>query len=208
MTEPRLEAKTIHDIKSGFGEVGAGIANRYHEALDEIANTRTVEEMAGFWDRLTPEERSRLLLEHKADRASEVHSKALEDYRSTLEDYRSGLEERSSYLRPRLFGVEDAGTLSRVALASDDELTTLMDRAALADNRQLAKAVFFEATQRGAGDLMARYFDEVDPEARTMYEEWSEIPSAEVLERQGESVETIIPAPELERLTPPARAGV
>src|SRR5215210_5009547 len=111
--------------------------------------------MAGFWDRLTSEERSRLLLEHKADRASEVHSKALEDYRSTLEDYRIGLEERSSYLRPRLFGVEDAGTLSRVALASDDELTTLMDRAALADNRHLAKAVFFEATQRGAGDLMA-----------------------------------------------------
>jgi hypothetical protein len=45
------------------------------------------------------------------------------------------------------------------------------------------------------------------PEDRDLYAEWREIPAAEVLECQSEAADTIIAAPELERLTPPARVA-
>ena len=199
--------KTIHEIKAAFGEAGAGIANRYRGTLDEIAHTRTVEEVGGFWDRLASEERSRLLLEHKVERASAEHARALEGYTGVLEGYRADLEERTGYLTPRLFKVEDARAGADAARASDEDLAKMLDYAIRAQNADLAKAVFVAADMRGAGDLMARYFDEVDPEARDLYAEWSEIPPAEVLERQAENVETIIPPPEQTSLTPPARVA-
>ncbi len=62
------------------------------------------------------------------------------------------------------------------------------------------------AEQRGLGDLMASYFDQVAPEARELYQEWAEVPPPEVLERQLGSIETILPEPDPERLMPLARA--
>ena len=58
------------------------------------------------------------------------------------------------------------------------------------------------AEQRGLGDLVARYFDEVDPEARDLYNEWLEAPSPQVLERQIEGVETIVHRPSVDELMP------
>ena len=111
-------------------------------------------------------------------------------------------------LKGQLFGEQNADRIERVALASDEELARLMDRAALAESRELAQAVFMEASERGGGDLMARYFDEVDSEARSLYAEWSEMPTQEALERQVQNIERVVEAPDYERLMPPARAGV
>ena len=57
-----------------------------------------------------------------------------------------------------------------------------------------------------AADLMARYFDEADPEARGLYEEFREAPPAEVLERQRGG-DRILPSPEVGTLNVTARSG-
>jgi len=54
--------------------------------------------------------------------------------------------------------------------------------------------------------LVARYFDEVDPEARDLYNEWLEAPNPQVLERQIEGVETIVHRPSVDELMP--RPGI
>jgi hypothetical protein len=61
--------------------------------------------------------------------------------------------------------------------------------------------VFVAAEGRGMGDLMAQYFDRLNPGGRELYEEYSEIPPPESLERQAKGVETVIPDPD--RLMPP-----
>jgi hypothetical protein len=67
-------------------------------------------------------------------------------------------------------------------------------------------SVFVAAQRRGLGDLMHRYFDEVDPEAGTLYQEWAELPGEEVLQRQRENVERVVQPPDYDRLMPYAQA--
>jgi hypothetical protein len=80
------------------------------------------------------------------------------------------------------------------------------EMAARAGNAELGRAAFVAAEQRGLGDLMARYFDRLDPEARTLYAEWTEIPPAEAVERQRENVGVLLPEPDPAGLMPFARA--
>jgi hypothetical protein len=58
-----------------------------------------------------------------------------------------------------------------------------------------------------SGDLMAAFFDRVALETRHLYNEWREGPPAEVLERQRESVELIMPPPDPDELIAPTRAA-
>jgi hypothetical protein len=67
--------------------------------------------------------------------------------------------------------------------------------------------VFVAAESRGLGDLMAAFFEKVDPEARDLYSEWRQILPAEVLKRHRESVERIIPPVDPGKLIPPVRAA-
>jgi hypothetical protein len=52
---------------------------------------------------------------------------------------------------------------------------------------------------------MASYFDRIDPESRDLYEERTEIPPPEILERQIDSVETLISDPDSDCLMPRAK---
>jgi hypothetical protein len=54
---------------------------------------------------------------------------------------------------------------------------------------------------------MSDYFDKVDPEGRSLYAEWTEIPPAEVLERQTDSVDMVIPSLDVDSVVPPAQAA-
>ncbi len=198
--------KTIHEIKAEFGERSAGIANRYREELDAITAASSPED-GRYLDLLSAEERMRLLREQKAQRANEARSEALEGYRDELERYRLELNKRSSHLKARLFGVGDATALSAPVGKSEEQLREMLEVASHAGNADLARAVFVAADKRNLGDLMAEYFDKVDPEARDLYEEWRAIPPAEVLERQQESAELIIPNADPASLMPPARAA-
>ena len=94
-----------------------------------------------------------------------------------------------------------------VVMADEGELQAYLDIAVQADNKDLARAVFVAAERRGSGDLMTRYFDEVDPEARELYQEFASVPPAEVLERQRENVQTVLPQPDALSLETPAQVN-
>jgi hypothetical protein len=75
-----------------------------------------------------------------------------------------------------------------------------------AASEDLASAVFVAAERRGLGDLMHRYFDEVDCKAGVNYQEWSRLPSEDVLKCQRECIERVVHKLDHERLVPPACA--
>ncbi len=197
--------RTIQEIQQEFGSKSAGILNAYHDVLDEIKAQREPEAV-GYLDRLSGAQRMGLLREQAMERSGEATRQAREDYLAEVESYHEELSRRVENLRSRLFKAEDAGALSRAALASDAELGTLMALAAQAGNAELGRAAFVAAEQRGLGDVMAAFFDKVDPEARGLYGEWREIPPPEMLTRQRESVETLLPGPTLDELKPWAAA--
>ncbi len=124
-----------------------------------------------------------------------------------MERYQADLSERTDALKGRLFGVSDAGALSRAALADEGELSTLLDVASQAGNGDLARAVFVAAHHKGAGDLVARYFDGIDPEARGLYGELSDAPSPELLERQRTTIDRVVQMPDPDSLTPSPAFG-
>ena len=200
--------KTVAEISQEHGRNAAGILTGYQDATDEIRETRELEEGA-YLDHLTPEQRMGALREQKAGRADEAYQGTLEAYTAEVERYHSELAQRRTHLKKHLFGVagpDGAAALSRTVLASEGELAAYLDVAIQAGNEDLARAVFVAAERKGFGDLMARYFDEVDNEARALYNEWSALPTEEALERQRESIERVVQPPDYDRLMPYATA--
>lgn len=195
--------KTIHEIKAEHSAKAGGIMTRYQDEIREIRDQRTPPEGA-YLDRLTDGQRLLLLREQKEQKAAEAHERTVREYGREVERYQAALSERAGALKSRLFGVGDAGALARAATATDAELRGMLEDASLAGSEDLARAVLVAAHGRGAGDLMARYFDGADPEARELYAEWSDVPPAEILQRQRESVGRVVQMPDPDSLTPPA----
>jgi hypothetical protein len=194
--------KTIVDIQQEHASRAGGLLSEYQDTIGAIREQREPED-GGYLDRLTDEQRMGLLREQKTEKANEAYNDVVGAYTSEIERYHTEIAQRRGELKTRLFGVtgsEGAATLSRAALASGGELAMLMDVAATTGNTELAKAAFVVAERRGMGDLVARFFDEVDPEARELYGEWSQVPDEDVLTRQIESVERVVPKPD--RLMP------
>jgi len=196
--------KTLKEIKAEFGSSGARTFNCYYEHLAEITAKREPE-ASGYPDRLTDEQRTNVLREQKMEQAGEITQRAREDYDAEVERYHAELSERADYLKERLVKVEDAGALSKAALATDAELGAMLELAAHAGNAESDRAVFVASEQRGLGDLMASFFYRIDSEGRELYEEWTEIPPSEILGRQTDSVESLIPDPDPDHLMPPPR---
>jgi hypothetical protein len=200
--------KTVQEIQAKHGRNATEIMNGYLNALDEIKAQRQPDEGA-YLERLTGEQKTALLREQALEKARETHERTLPAYREEVDRYQDELAQRKAHLKKRLFGVEGpdgAAALSRTVTATEGELAAYLDVAEQAGNRDLARAVFVAAERRGAGDLIARYFDGTDPEARSVYAEWSELPAEDMLQRQRESVERVVQLPDLERLLPWALA--
>jgi hypothetical protein len=200
--------KTVQDIKQEHGRRAGEIMLAYQDATDEIRSEREPEE-GRYLERLEPGQRYALMREQKAERANNAHRQTLEAYTAEVERYHDELAQRRTHLKERLFGVggpDGAAALSRTVLASEGELAAYLDVAIQAANEDLARAVFVAAERKGLGNLMARYFDEVNPEVRPLYAEWSELPTQEALERQRENIERVVRPPDYDRLMPPARA--
>ncbi len=198
--------KTIHEIRAEHSAKAGTIMTRYQDEIGEIRSTKTLPDGA-YLDRLTDGQRFQLLREEKAQKAAEAHERTIREYTREVGRYHAELAKRTNTLKPRLFGVEDAGALSRAALADEGELSTLLDVATQAGNGDLARAVFVAAHHKGAGDLLARYFDGIDPEARELYGELSDAPPPELLERQRDSVERVVQMPDPDSLTPSPAFG-
>ncbi len=118
--------KSVQEIQAEHGRNAAEIMNSYLDTMEEIRETRELE-AGGYLDRLTGEQRMTLLTERKTERAREATNQAREDYAAEMERHQEELSCRVDCLKGRLFGVEDAGALSRAALATDAELGTLME---------------------------------------------------------------------------------
>ncbi len=198
--------KTIHEIRAEHSAKAGAILTGYQDEIGEIRATKKPAEGA-YLDRLTDGQRFQLLREEKAQKAAEAHERTIREYTREVGRYHAELAKRTNTLKPRLFGVEDAGALSRAALADETELSTLLDVATQAGNGDLARAVFVAAHHKGAGDLLARYFDGIDPEARGLYGELTDAPSPELLERQRDSVERVVQMPDPDSLTPSPAFG-
>lgn len=199
-----MSERTIHEIRAEYSAKASSILNDYHGSIDQIRDTRQPEEGA-YLDRLSDEERLRLLREQKATTAHEVRRLALDAYTAEHASYEAQARERKTYLKERLFSVtgpDGAAALSRAVTASEGELSAYLDVATVAGNEDLARAVFVAAERRGFEGLVGRYFDELAPDARDLYGEWTQAPTEEILERQREGVERIIPPPDTERLMP------
>jgi hypothetical protein len=200
------EARTIPEIQQEYGAKASEILTHWHNTLDEIKGDREPEAGA-YLDRLSDQQRLELLREQKERSVDEVRARTIDEYREHLESYHGELAERTNYLQERLYKVENTSALSGAATAGEEGLSAMLNIARAAGDKTLARAVFVAAEQRGLGDLVARYFDEADPEARDLYNEWLEAPAAEVLERQREGVETIVHRPSVDSLTTPARVS-
>ncbi|MDP9479063.1 MAG: hypothetical protein M3R38_25855 [Actinomycetota bacterium] len=198
--------KTIAEIRAEHSAKAGTIMGRYQDEIGEIRSTKTLPEGA-YLDRLTDAQRFGLLREQKQQKAADAHERTLREYGAEVERYQAELAERTNALKGRLFGVADAGALSRAALADEGELSTLLEVATQAGNEDLARAVFVAAHHKGAGDLVARYFDGIDPEARGLYGELTDAPSPELLERQRTTVERVVQMPDPDSLTPSPAFG-
>lgn len=198
--------KTVQEIKQEHSRRASEIALGYQDALAGIRGRMELEDHR-YNERLRDEERFRILREEKAERADEVYRKTREAYAAEVERYAGEVAQRRHHLKEHLFKVVGSEALARAAVASEAELASMLDIAAQAGSEDLARAVFVAAENRGLGNLTARYFDEVNHEGRSLYAEWSELPSEEQLERQGENIDHVVGPPDYDRLMPPARAN-
>lgn len=197
--------KGIGEIRAEHSAKAGEIMTRYQDTIEEIRAESKLPDGA-YLDRLTDGQRFGLLRERKAQRAAEAHERAVREYGREVERYQGELSGRSDFLKGRLFGVQDAGALARAATATNEDLAGLLEVANLAGNEDLARAAFVAAHKRGAGDLMAAYFDAVDPEARELYGEWADVPAPEILERQRGGADRVVQLPNPDSLTLPATA--
>jgi hypothetical protein len=201
-----MTEKTIPETRAEHGREQAEILTARQDAVDEIAAKGS--EGVSHRDKLSYGQVRSIMVEEKTAREEGNRTQTREALDAAHGRYEAALSERIGFLKERLYGIagpDGAAALSRVALASEEELSTMMDIAAQAGNNELAKAAFVAAERKGLGDLMDRFFREVDPEARALYQEWAEIPPAEVLKRQRENLSALVQKPDPDRFIPPAR---
>jgi hypothetical protein len=189
-----MNEQSIHEAEANYSERASEILQGWYTTLDEIV--RSPESIEGpYVDHLTDEGRASAVREQKSERANAERERFVREYGELTEEHHEQVESRVRALSERLFKVEDAGALARVALATDTELGTLLELATQADNTELGRVVFVAAEQRGLGDLMAAYFDKIAPEARGLYEEYKAAPSKEIMERRLAGIETMFTPP-------------
>ena len=110
--------KTIHEIQAEHSAKAARIMTGYQDAVQQIRAMKKPSAGA-YLDRLTDEQRFQLLREEKTQKAAEAHEQTIREYTREVERYHAELAKRTDTLKARLFGVADAGALSRAALADE-----------------------------------------------------------------------------------------
>jgi hypothetical protein len=194
----------IHDHQARASKLLLG----WEDRKSQIRESGDLRESGGYADRLSDEERRRILLKEKREAAEEGYQRTLEDYRKEVVRYHDELDARLEHVEEQLFSVKDASAIATAARASDEELSTLMDRALLTRNHAFAHAIAVEAHARGMGDLLHRFFEESgDDKARALYAEFSNAPSRESRALQLESIDRIVQPLNQDRLIPYARAN-
>jgi hypothetical protein len=198
--------KTYQEVKEEHQRRESSIAL---DVMDTYAEIGTEDLEHGLYlDKLTPEQRRALLSEQRGEKAREAKTRGDEEVRAGRERFAGEVRELRRAFGERLFGnpgTEMAELLDRMQGASEEKLTSRLALAIKTSNKELGRAVFAVADERGRGDLLNRYFSEVDPEAASVYEQWRALPSEEDLERQIENAERVIPEATEHQLMPRPR---
>lgn len=201
-----MSKETIRELEASYSEKAAELLQSWYARLDEIA--RSPESIEGpYADRLTDEARAAAIREQKFERANAEREEYLREYRELTEGHQEQVKRRVRALGERLFKTEDAGLLASAALATDTKLGTLLEIAAQADNAELGRVVFVAAEQRNLGDLMASYFDRIDPGAREIYREFKAAPEEDIMERRLASIDTLLVPPDSSRFATASTGG-
>ncbi len=180
--ETGMTDQTIQEAEAAYSEQAASLVRAWHSAQDQISlSPETVE--GPHVDMLTDAQRFQASREQKAERASTEADHYRRQYTELQEERNNAVRDRARALRKELYAVENADVLTRAALATDDQLRSLMDLAATTRNPELASSVFVVAEQRGLDGVMSAYF-QADPEAHALYEELQAAPTEGSMERR------------------------
>lgn len=183
---------TIQEAEAVASEQAAELIRQWHATQDEISHTPASVE-GELADLLTPAQRAQAVREQKAARSASEADHYRRQYTELQEERNNAVRDRVRALRKDLYAVESADLLSRAALATDDQLRSLMDLAATTGNPELAKSAFVVADQRGLDGILAAYF-QTNPEAHALYEELQAAPTAETMERRLSDADVLFAA--------------
>jgi hypothetical protein len=130
--------KTYTQLQQEFGATAPAILTGYLEGLDEIKEQPL--DTGGLDDYISGPEYQRLEYEQKMSKAVKAWEATRESYTAALQDHHEAVRSFKAKAEPELFHVESADAGSRAALATDAQLSQLMDYAAKTGNADLAKA--------------------------------------------------------------------
>jgi hypothetical protein len=199
---------SIQSIRSDYGREQTEIMHEYGNSVDEVASKGS--EGVAHRDFMSYGQVEAIMIEEKQAEIAEHATQAREALRAAHERYESRLAERAGAVREQLFGgIENTDALTRAALASEEELRELIDMASFTGSKDIARVAFIVSAKRGYGDLVNRYLNEIDGSSATrdLYEEWTQIPSAELLDRQRENLDRLVSVPSRPQLLPRVSVG-
>ncbi len=187
------EARTIQEAEETYAEQAAEAIRGWHAVQDEISQDSVTVE-GPHADMLTDAQRYQAEREQKAARASTEAESYRRAYTELQEERNNAVRARRERVQKDLYSVETTDLLARAALATDDQLRSLMDLAATTGNSELGRAAFVVAQQRQLDGVLAAYF-ETNPEAHALYEELQAAPTAETMERRVADAGVLFAAP-------------
>lgn len=199
------EVGRFAEVQQEHAKNSATIAHSYKDALDEIRAINTLE--GPYVDRLDGGQYRAALRELKETQAEEKRAKCAADYEAELVRHEQNVAALRQPLQQRLYGLSEAGTaaIPGLAASSPETVAETLEVAIMSGNKDLARAAFAIASHRGLGDVQSRYFNEVDPDARPVYESYLQLPGDEQLAERRRNVARLFPNPSPEYLMPPAK---
>jgi hypothetical protein len=191
MTETKV---TYQQIEEATSELATPLVREWYEKKDQIARSREAIEWSGA-EMLSEQQRQQAIAQQKAARAAAEAGPLQERFEELMREHADAVSRLRSDLHKENFVVESTEYRSQVAFATDEVLESAMSYAQQQGDRDLAKAVFGAAKDRGHVVLVNRYLHEVAPEAREAYEELQSLPSDEELEARVANAAQIFEAP-------------
>jgi chromosome segregation ATPase len=198
------KVKSIQEIQEEHSRNIAQIMMGFKDDQDQIQKAGL--EAGAYLDRLTSEQRLAVRQDQALEKAREAHERTLAAYRAEVDRYEEQVHAKRQELRAKNFFVESTEAVSAALRADDSALMDMLETSALTGNVELGKAAFVAAHRRGLGDVIAAYFERVNPEGHDAYQEWLDLPDPEAIETKRRAAEQAEQMPTIDRLT--ARATV
>jgi hypothetical protein len=189
----------IQEIKAEHGANTAVILTNWMDTQDQIRSKGL--EPGPYADRLEPEQRLSALQDQALEKAKVAHERTRRDYLAEVDRFEERVHARRQELRAKNFFVESTEAVAAALGADDAALLDMRQTSELTGNEELGKAAFVAAHRRGLGDVIAAYFERVNPEGHDAYQEWLDLPDPEAIETKRRAAEQAVQMPTIDRLT-------